>query len=95
MTALFISEARYVRLPLEDLTSDDAQPDTTDPFARFWGVLETMLDDISNPVAFTSVPLGVGTDPESSQQRPPAIPRPRKASKRDKTKGGCDDSDKG
>lgn len=34
-----------------------AIPDTTDPFSRFWGMLDNMLDDISNPVAFASAPI--------------------------------------
>lgn len=32
-------------------------PDTTDPFSRFWGMLENMLDEVSNPVKFASAPL--------------------------------------
>jgi hypothetical protein len=39
-----------------------AIPDTLDPFSRFWGMLENMLDDISNPVAFASAPLGIHAD---------------------------------
>ena len=31
--------------------------DTLDPFSRFWGALENMLDDISKPVAFASIPV--------------------------------------
>ena len=31
--------------------------DTSDPFSRFWGMLENMLDKVSNPVAFTTLPL--------------------------------------
>lgn len=31
-----------------------AIPDTLDPFSRFWGKLDNMLDDISNPVAFAT-----------------------------------------
>jgi hypothetical protein len=34
-------------------------PDTLDPFSRFWGMLENMLDDISNPVAFASAPVSI------------------------------------
>jgi hypothetical protein len=34
-----------------------AVPDTLDPFSRFWGKLDNMLDDISNPVAFATAPM--------------------------------------
>ncbi|KAK4684852.1 hypothetical protein P7C73_g5315, partial [Tremellales sp. Uapishka_1] len=57
-----------------------APPNTTDPFSRFWGKLETMLDDISNPVAFASVPLNPPLPPVSTE---PKRPR-RDRAKRDK-----------
>jgi hypothetical protein len=37
-----------------------AIPDTLDPFSRFWGKLDNMLDDISNPVAFATASMGAG-----------------------------------
>ncbi|WWD22258.1 hypothetical protein CI109_106749 [Kwoniella shandongensis] len=40
-----------------------AAPDTLDPFSRFWGMLENMLEDISNPVVFASAPLDVSPPP--------------------------------
>ncbi|CAD6576151.1 MAG: hypothetical protein TREMPRED_001591 [Tremellales sp. Tagirdzhanova-0007] len=50
--------------PLDSSSSSSDAPDesylhleTLDPFSKFWGALETMLDDISNPVAFASAPL--------------------------------------
>jgi hypothetical protein len=62
--------------PLNSSSSSDesflnlgAVPDTLDPFSRFWGMLENMLDDISNPVAFASAPLGIPHDV-------PAVPEP-------------------
>jgi hypothetical protein len=33
------------------------QTDPQDPFNHFWAVLEGMLDNLSQPVAFTSAPL--------------------------------------
>jgi hypothetical protein len=36
-----------------------AIPDTLDPFSRFWGKLDNMLDDISNPVAFATASMDV------------------------------------
>jgi hypothetical protein len=41
------------------MNSTQTQLDTSDPFARFWNVLETALHDITNPVAFASAPLEV------------------------------------
>jgi len=38
-----------------------AIPDTLDPFSRFWGKLDNMLDDISNPVAFATASIDVPT----------------------------------
>jgi len=42
--------------------------DTLDPFSRFWGALETMLDGISNPVAFASAPLDLPPIDETLQK---------------------------
>ena len=35
------------------------QLESSDPFARFWAVLETAFDQISNPVAFAAAPLDI------------------------------------
>lgn len=35
------------------------QLESSDPFARFWAVLETAFDQMSNPVAFAAAPLDV------------------------------------
>ncbi|EIW65729.1 hypothetical protein TREMEDRAFT_66106 [Tremella mesenterica DSM 1558] len=40
-------------------------PDSSDPFLRFWGMLENALTEVSKPVAFASMPLDV-----------PRVPRP-------------------
>jgi len=40
-----------------------AIPDTLDPFSRFWGKLDNMLDDISNPVAFATASMNAPTNP--------------------------------
>ncbi|GFZ43726.1 hypothetical protein JCM24511_01446 [Saitozyma sp. JCM 24511] len=45
--------------PAESYVNFGAVPDTLDPFSRFWGMLENMLDDISNPVAFASAPVSI------------------------------------
>jgi hypothetical protein len=47
-------------------------PDTanaSDPFNRFWGMLENMLDEVSNPVKFASAPLDYGAEELSAGQR--------------------------
>jgi hypothetical protein len=37
-----------------------------DPFSRFWGKLDNMLDDISNPVAFATASMeGEGAGPST------------------------------
>ena len=76
-----------------------AIPDTLDPFSRFWGMLENMLDDISNPVAFASAPLGIHADGPGPLSRMPSSTMPssdkrvtgrqkERDSKRGKEKGG-------
>lgn len=50
-----------------------AIPDTLDPFSRFWGMLENMLDDISNPVAFASAPLGIDANVPGPRDGPSAL----------------------
>lgn len=37
-------------------------PDSSDPFSRFWGMLENMLEEISFPKALTSAPVSALTD---------------------------------
>ncbi|KAJ9097457.1 hypothetical protein QFC20_006198 [Naganishia adeliensis] len=37
---------------------------SSDPFARFWNVLETAIDQISNPVAFASLPVELPQVPD-------------------------------
>ena len=60
------SSDMFTLSPLHSSSSSDESylnlgtiPDTLDPFSRFWGMLDNMLDDISNPVAFASAPLGL------------------------------------
>ncbi|KAI8048437.1 hypothetical protein BDF21DRAFT_433398 [Thamnidium elegans] len=46
----------FALLPNED---DDSE----DPFNKFWGVVEPMMNKLSNPVAFASAPLHENDDP--------------------------------
>ncbi|KAF7304711.1 hypothetical protein MKEN_01185200 [Mycena kentingensis (nom. inval.)] len=43
--------------------------DPGDAFNRFWGIMEGMLDNLSQPVAFATAPLGV-TDGSSNERLP-------------------------
>jgi hypothetical protein len=67
-----------------------AIPDTLDPFSRFWGKLDNMLDDISNPVAFATAsmdaPLG-GADGGGGKEGDGRERRRTSDRKKDKDKG--------
>ncbi|CAJ0900151.1 4391_t:CDS:10 [Entrophospora sp. SA101] len=41
--------------------NDSTDDDDSDPFNKFWGIVESLVQKISNPVAFATVPLN-GTD---------------------------------
>ncbi|CAG8759466.1 12099_t:CDS:2, partial [Acaulospora morrowiae] len=45
--------------------SDSTDDDDSDPFNKFWEIVESLVSKISNPVAFATVPLN-GTDPQIS-----------------------------
>lgn len=45
-----------------------AIPDGADPFSRFWGKLDNMLDDISNPVAFATASMNAPTTAEEGSR---------------------------
>ena len=60
-------------------------PDTMDPFSRFWGMLDNMLVDISNPVAFASAPIGPQAGQASSIPGPSQGKRKTKAYSSDTT----------
>ncbi|RDB24119.1 hypothetical protein Hypma_008789 [Hypsizygus marmoreus] len=47
--------------------------DPGDAFNQFWNIMQGMLDNLSQPVAFATVPLGNGEP--SSRTRTPPIPR--------------------
>ncbi|KAI8888143.1 hypothetical protein K501DRAFT_174091, partial [Backusella circina FSU 941] len=42
----------------------------SDPFNKFWGVVETLVDKLSNPVAFASAPLNEHDTPTNAQPTP-------------------------
>ncbi|OXG23014.1 hypothetical protein J008_01981 [Cryptococcus neoformans] len=65
--------------PEESYVHFGAPPDITDPFNRFWAMLDNMLEDISNPIAFASAPL----DTLSS-----ATPQPKKPQEKGNSKSG-------
>ncbi|RSH84583.1 uncharacterized protein EHS24_006106 [Apiotrichum porosum] len=45
--------------PDESFLLPGAIPESSDPFSRFWGMLENMLEEISMPKALTTAPLDV------------------------------------
>ncbi|CDH53332.1 predicted protein [Lichtheimia corymbifera JMRC:FSU:9682] len=51
----------YAVLP-SDGRDEDSDEDA-DPFNKFWGVVEQLMDNLSNPVAFTSAPLNEYDNP--------------------------------
>ncbi|OCF33201.1 hypothetical protein I316_05246 [Kwoniella heveanensis BCC8398] len=53
-----------------------------DPFSRFWGMLENMLEEVSNPVVFASAPMGPG--PGQAQAPGSDRKRTQKDNERDK-----------
>ncbi|TIC19927.1 hypothetical protein E3Q13_01007 [Wallemia mellicola] len=45
-------------------------PESSDPFDRYWGMIEGMINNISNPVAFATAPLdGLPTEQASGDKR--------------------------
>jgi hypothetical protein len=67
-----------------------AIPDTLDPFSRFWGKLDNMLDDISNPVAFATASMDGPAGTADGEEREDGDKRERRRTsdrKRDKEKG--------
>ncbi|CAG8516596.1 3285_t:CDS:10 [Diversispora eburnea] len=56
--------------------NDPTDDDDSDPFNKFWGIVESLVSKISNPVAFATVPLN-GTDPNilfDPNTIPPPLP---------------------
>lgn len=45
------------------MLSTEEEEDSEDPFNKFWGVVEPMMDRLSNPVAFTSAPIHDNDEP--------------------------------
>ncbi|KAG2219925.1 hypothetical protein INT45_010439 [Circinella minor] len=53
----------YAVLPPDGRLDDEDNEDESDPFNKFWEVVETLVDKLSNPVAFASVPLNENDNP--------------------------------
>lgn len=71
--------------PEESYLLPGAVPDTADPFSRFWGMLENMLEDISFPKALATAQLDATPKPAEEGER---SHRPRKQSQKSTAKGG-------
>ncbi|KAI8142777.1 hypothetical protein BJV82DRAFT_614239 [Fennellomyces sp. T-0311] len=52
----------YAVLP-PDGQEEEEDGDDSDPFNKFWEVVETLVDKLSNPVAFASAPLNENDNP--------------------------------
>jgi len=46
--------------------NDNTDEDDADPFNKFWEIVETLVQKVSNPVAFATAPL---TSSESVEER--------------------------
>ncbi|WVQ93885.1 hypothetical protein IAU59_000963 [Kwoniella sp. CBS 9459] len=57
--------------PEESYIHFGPSPDASkmDPFSRFWGMLENMLEEVSNPVVFASAPMGPDVPPPQSSSK--------------------------
>ncbi|BEJ05772.1 hypothetical protein CcaverHIS641_0302940 [Cutaneotrichosporon cavernicola] len=58
--------------PDESYLLPGAVPDTGDPFARFWGMLENMMEEISFPRALTTAvtsPIKAGTEKKDKKEK--------------------------
>ncbi|ORY32007.1 hypothetical protein BCR39DRAFT_587264 [Naematelia encephala] len=64
-----------------------AQPDSLDPFSRFWGALNNMLDEVSNPVAFATAAVdGPSVSQVVDRASRDKVERRQSGKKRDKGK---------
>lgn len=59
--------------PDESYLLPGAVPDNADPFSRFWGMLENMLEEISLPKALTAMDVAAPSIPV----RPVKVPKDR------------------
>jgi hypothetical protein len=60
------------------------QADPQDPFNQFWNKLEQVLDNLSQPVAFATIPLTSSVEHKGEDQRLPEQPTtPTTVSKED------------
>src|SRR5687767_7560767 len=50
------------------------QEEDSDPFNKFWEKLESLVQKLSNPVAFATVPLHGADNPFNSSTIPPSLP---------------------
>lgn len=54
------------------LPSSSEEEEEEDPFNKFWHVVETLVDKLSNPVAFASAPLNEDDKPTPQWPAPPS-----------------------
>nr|XP_019048530.1 hypothetical protein I302_02302 [Kwoniella bestiolae CBS 10118]OCF27460.1 hypothetical protein I302_02302 [Kwoniella bestiolae CBS 10118] len=64
-------------------------PETLDPFSRFWGMLENMIEEVSGPVMFATAPVDAPpptSDPTSTTKKEDKLSREKTITKKDKGK---------
>lgn len=81
------------------LTLAAGQLEASDPFARFWAVLETAFDQMSNPVAFAAVPLDIPRaatgESEKAMEAKGKKKEKRRERDKDRDRGGDKEKDSG
>ena len=82
-TSPILSSSSSSDPPDESFVLPGEVPDSSDPFSRFWGMLENMLEEISFPKALTAAPVSALTDiPELGPDSPTRPELRRERSKR-------------
>ncbi|KAK6905016.1 hypothetical protein I203_105835 [Kwoniella mangroviensis CBS 8507] len=65
-------------------------PETLDPFSRFWGMLENMLEEVSGPVMFATAPVDApaptATDARSAGKKDDKLSREKTITRKGKQK---------
>lgn len=72
--------------PDESYFLPGAVPDSGDPFSRFWGMLENMLEEISFPKALTTLPISEH-NPDSGPSRQPKHKTPKAVKEQRRSSG--------
>lgn len=85
-TSPLLSSSSSSDPPDESFVLPGEVPDSSDPFSRFWGMLENMLEEISFPKALAAAPLSALTDIPELGPDSPTRPEMRRDRSRRKDK---------